>query len=53
MPRAQSVWTQSCSVDPDPQYRTAYQNRQFKPKLITVTLVSYEPIKTPADGLAE
>jgi hypothetical protein len=30
-----------------------HQNRQFKPKLTTVALVSYEPIKKPADGLPE
>jgi hypothetical protein len=36
-----------------PSRPAGYQNRQFKPKLNTVAPVSYEPIKMPADGLAE
>lgn len=29
------------------------QNRKFKPTLITLALVVYEPIRVPADGLLE
>jgi hypothetical protein len=56
-----SCWREAHSATPSflqrcvvaPSRSAGYQNRQFKPKLNTVAPVSYEPIKMPADGLAE